>query len=106
VDQLLSLTIYPVLTMATNALPSGTAGIAYSAQILVSGGDSGIYNGYPYYFAGPAPGGFITSGSLPPGLNFSVGAITSSNAFFVISGTPTNSGTFPFTMGMLDNDLN
>jgi hypothetical protein len=104
VDQLLSLTIYPALIMSTGALPNGTAGIVYSAQILVSGGDSGIYFGNPYYFAGP--GGFITSGSLPPGLNVSVGAITSSNAFFVISGTPTNSGTFPFTMGMYDNDLN
>ncbi len=106
VDQLFSLIIYPALTMSTSPLPTGTAGIAYSAQIQVSGGDSGIYNGFPYYFAGPGPGGFITSGSLPPGLNVSVGAITSSNAFLVISGTPTNSGTFPFTMGMYDNDLN
>jgi len=103
-DQLLSLTIYPALIMSTSALPNGTAGIAYSAQILVSGGDAGIYNGYPYYF--PGPGGLITSGSLPPGLNVSVGAFTSSNAFFVISGTPTNSGTFPFTMGMYDGDAN
>jgi hypothetical protein len=35
-----------------------------------------------------------------------VGVITTSNAFFVISGTPTNIGPYPFTMGMYDNDLN
>jgi len=104
VDQLLSLTIYPALTMSANALPNGTIGVAYSAQILVSGGDSGVYFGAPYYYAGP--GGFITSGSLPPGLNVSDGAITSSNAFFVVSGTPTNSGTFSFTMGVYDGDAN
>ena len=104
VDQLLSVTIYPPLTMAAVVLPGGTVGIAYSTQILVSGGDSGIWFGSPYYFSGP--GGFISSGSLPPGLNVSVGVITTSNAFFVISGTPTNIGPYPFTMGMYDNDLN
>jgi hypothetical protein len=104
VDQVLSLTIYPALIMATNAMPNGTVGIAYSTQILVSGGDSGIWFGSPYYFSGP--GGFMASGSLPPGLNVSFGTITTSNAFFVISGTPTNIGTYPFTMGVFDNDLN
>ena len=104
VDQLLSLTIYPALVMATNALPNGTVGIAYSTQILVSGGDSGIWFGSPYYYSGPD--GYCSSGSLPPGLNVSVGAITTSNAFFVISGTPTNIGTYPFTMGLLDGDAN
>jgi hypothetical protein len=104
VDQVLSLTIYPALIMATNAMPSGTVGIAYSTQVLVSGGDSGIWFGSPYYFSGP--GGLIATGSLPPGLNTSVGAITTSNAFFVISGTPTNIGTYPFTMGVFDSDLN
>jgi hypothetical protein len=39
-------------------------------------------------------------------LAVSVGTITSSNAFFVISGTPTNIGTYPFTMGLLDGDAN
>jgi hypothetical protein len=104
VDQLLSLTIYPPLTMATNALPNGTVGTVYSTQILVSGGDSGIYFGAPYYY--PGPWGYFPSGALPPGLAVSIGAITSSNAFFVISGTPTNLGTFPFTMGLLDGDAN
>jgi hypothetical protein len=97
----LSLTIYPALTMATNTLPNGTVGTAYSAQVLVSGGD-------PYYL-GASPDGYsasIFNGSFPPGLNFSYGAITSSNEFFVISGTPTNSGTFSFTLGATDADNN
>ena len=104
VDQLLSLTIYPALTMSASALPNGTAGLAYSAQILVSGGNHNYFAGPGGYY--PGPGGFIPFGSLPPGLNVSDGAITSSNEFFVISGTPTNSGTFSFTMGVYDGDAN
>jgi hypothetical protein len=96
-DQLLSLTIYPALTIATNALPGGTLGVAYSAQILVSGG-------LPYGSGGYSS--FLTSGSLPPGLNLSFGATTSSNQFLVISGTPTNSGAFTFTLGAADADSN
>ena len=42
------------------------------------------------------------NGSLPPGLTFSYGTVTSSNQQFVISGTPTNTGTFAFTMGAYD----
>ncbi len=94
-DQLLSLAVYPALTMATNALPNGTAGIAYDAQILVSGGDPDQF-GY----------GAQIFGSFPPGLNFSYGTLTSSNEFFVISGTPTNSGTFSFTLEADDADGN
>jgi Putative Ig domain len=104
VDQLLSLTIYPALTMSTNALPNGTVGVAYSAQILVSGGNHNYFAGPGGYY--PGPGGFLPVGSLPPGLNVSDGAITSSNEFYVISGTPTNSGTFPFTIGVYDGDAN
>jgi hypothetical protein len=104
VDQLLSLTIYPALTMSTNALPNGTIGIAYTAQILVSGGNHNYFAGPGGYY--PGPGGFLPFGSLPPGLNVSDGTITSSNEFFVISGTPTNSGTFPFTIGVYDGDVN
>jgi hypothetical protein len=94
VDQLLSLTIYPALTMATNALPNGTVGTPYSAQILVSGGDADY--GYSYNVVG----------TLPPGLNVFLGTITTSNELFLISGTPTNSGAFPFTFQAYDLDFN
>ena len=100
-SQAFSLTVYPILTIATNALPSGTVGAPYSAQVLVSGGD-------PLYL-GNSPdgyGAYFPAGSLPPGLNFSYGIITSSNEYFVIAGTPTNSGTYPFTMGAYDADQN
>jgi hypothetical protein len=100
-DQPLSIIIYPALTVATNSFPNGTNGIFYSAQVLVSGGD-------PFYI-GSSPDGysaFLQNGSLPPGLNFSYGAITSSNEYFVISGTPTNNGTFSFTGGATDADGN
>lgn len=100
-SQFLSLTVYPVLTIATNALPGGTVGTPYNAQVLVSGGD-------PIYL-GVSPdgyGSYFPAGSLPPGLNFSYGTITSSNEYFVISGTPTNAGTYPFTMGAHDADEN
>jgi len=87
-SQFLSLAVYPALTIATSPLPNGTQGTPYSTQVLVSGGR-------PLYL-GTAPDGYgavFPSGSLPPGLNFSYGTITSSNEYFVISGTPTNTGT-------------
>ena len=100
-SQFLSLTVYPYLTIATNALPSGTVGTAYSAQVLVAGGDP-LYlgsspDGYTAYFPSP---------NLPPGLAFTYGTITSSNEYFVISGNPTTTGTYPFTMGAIDADGN
>ena len=66
------------------ACPLGTAtiGVPYDAFVPASGGQ------LPYTFA-------VTSGSLPPGLvlNFSTGEIT---------GTPTASGSFPFTITVTD----
>ena len=97
VDQLLSIIVYPMLQMANNALPNGTVGIVYSTQVLVSGGHQFTLNGGPGGY-----GSFFNSGSLPPGLNFSYGTVTSSNQYFIISGTPTNTGTFSFTMGAYD----
>ncbi len=101
VDQLLSVTIYPALTIGTNAFPNGTIGVPYSAEVLVSGGDPIYLNGAPDGYDA-----FITDGSLPPGLNFSYGVITSSNEYFVVSGTPTNAGTFTWTGGATDADGN
>lgn len=91
-SQSLSLIIYPALTMATNALPNGAVGTPYSAQILVSGGNTTY--GYSFNLVG----------TLPPGLNVSTGTTTSSHEPLVISGTPTNSGTFLFTVEVYDGD--
>jgi hypothetical protein len=93
-DQGLSITVYPTLTISTNTLPNGTNGVSYTAQILISGGNTAA--GYTA----------ILNGSLPPGLNFSYGTLTSSNEFFVISGTPTSGGTFSFSGGAADADSN
>jgi hypothetical protein len=81
----LSITITPAvaLSVTTTSLPSGTAGIAYSATLTAAGGV------YPYSWS-------LTSGSLPFGLflNASTGAIT---------GTPTTAGTSNFTVQVADS---
>ncbi|GDY20965.1 hypothetical protein LBMAG56_23110 [Verrucomicrobiota bacterium] len=97
-DQLLFIVVYPMLQMANPALPGGTVGVAYSTQVLVSGG-------HQFTTGGGAPNGYgstFPNGSLPPGLNFSYGTVSSANQQFVISGTPTTTGTYPFTMGAYD----
>jgi cell wall-associated NlpC family hydrolase len=80
-----SLTINPAplpLTITTTSLPSGTVGISYSASLLASGGRT------PYSWS-------IIGDSLPPGLSLSPGG--------VISGTPTSSGSFGFTVRVGDS---
>ena len=69
------------LTITTSTLPSGTNGTAYSQALQASGGTPG------YTWS-------ITSGSLPGGMNLASGAI---------SGTPTVSGTFNFTVTVTDS---
>jgi hypothetical protein len=80
----LSITIAPAvaLSITTTSLPSGTAGVAYSATLTAAGGV------YPYTWS-------LTSGTLPDGLhlNASSGAIT---------GTPTTAGTSNFTVQVAD----
>ena len=71
-----------VLSPAAGALPGGTAGTAYSQTVSASGGIAS------YSFA-------ITSGSLPAGLTLSSAGI--------LSGTPTASGTFIFTVTGTDS---
>jgi hypothetical protein len=71
------------LTIATSALAAGTDGVAYSASLKAAGG-SGAYLWS------------ITSGSLPSGL-----ALSASSG--VISGTPTDGGTFTFTATVSDS---
>jgi hypothetical protein len=64
--------------------PAGSAGVAYSHTFPAGGGFT------PYVFS-------ISAGSLPPGLglNASTGAVT---------GTPTTTGVFFFTVGVVDSD--
>ena len=67
------------LAITTSFLSQGNVGIAYSAALTASGGTG------PYTW--------LLNGSLPPGL-FLSGS--------VISGTPTSSGTYSFTISVVD----
>ena len=77
-----SITVYNGLTITTTSLPPANAGVAYSAQLAASGGIS------PYLWS-------ITSGALPTGLTLSTGGL--------ISGTPTATGSFTFTIQVTDS---
>jgi large repetitive protein len=74
------------VTVTTTSLPSSTAGLAYAQTLAASGGAP------PYSNWMVVPG----SGALPAGLslNASTGAI---------SGTPTTSGTFAFSVTVKDS---
>jgi hypothetical protein len=69
-------------TVDPAALPAGTTGTAYSQTLSSSTGTA------PFTFA-------VTAGSLPPGLSLSSAG--------VLSGTPTSSGSFSFTVTGTDN---
>ena len=69
------------LAITTSMLPSGKAQSAYAASLSASGGKQ------PYFWS-------VSSGTLPPGLALSSNAIT---------GTPTQSGTFPITVQVNDS---
>ncbi len=73
----------PQLAISSSALPGGTVSKAYSGTVSATGGTS------PYTWS-------ISSGSLPAGLSLA-------SATGVISGTPTNSGTFNFTASVSDS---
>lgn len=77
-----TLTIAPTLTLspAGPALPGAVPGIAYSQQFSTSGGTSYTYS--------------LTGGSLPPGLSLSASGL--------LSGTPTTSGNYSFTVKVTD----
>ena len=72
----------PTITLSPATLPAATAGTPYGpVTITASGGTA------PYTFA-------VSAGSLPPGLTLSTGG--------VISGTPTQSGSFTVTITATD----
>lgn len=78
----LSITITPALSITTTSLPGGVQGTPYSSSVAATGGIA------PYSFT-------ISNGSLPTGLTMSSGGL--------ISGTPTNTGTFNFTVQATDS---
>lgn len=71
------------VTVAPATLPAPTIGVAYSQAVSASGGTA------PYSYA-------ITAGSVPTGLSLSPGG-------GVLSGTPTATGTFNFTVTATDS---
>jgi FtsP/CotA-like multicopper oxidase with cupredoxin domain len=71
----------PRLTITTTSLPNGQLGVAYSQTLAASGGPT------PYTWS-------LSAGALPGGLTLSTAGL--------ISGTPTNSGTFNFTVRVAD----
>ncbi|MBI2854839.1 MAG: putative Ig domain-containing protein [Chloroflexi bacterium] len=75
----------PPLTIKTTSLPDGTVGTEYD-QALVGAGGTG--KGYSWSVVG--------DGVLPPGLN-----LNAANGH--ISGTPTEEGTYAFTVELMDN---
>jgi len=84
--QALSLTINSdatAVSISTSSLPSGQQGTAYNATLAASGGTT------PYSWS-------VSAGSLPSGLS-----ITPASG--AISGTPTASGTYNFTVEVTDS---
>ncbi len=73
------------VSIITTSLPNGTVGAAYNQPLSVANGTA------PYQWG-------LVSGSLPPGLVLNVQPGS-------ISGTPTSTGTFVFTVGVVDNNL-
>ena len=69
-------------TITTTSLPNGTKNSNYSQTLSVSGGS--------------APFTWSVTGSLPPGLSFIASTV-------VISGKPTTSGTYTFTVKVIDS---
>lgn len=73
--------VCPVLSVNPTTLPGGSAGTSYSQSLSQTG-------------ALGAPGYAITAGALPPGLTLTAGG--------TITGTPTATGTFNFTVTVSD----
>lgn len=79
-------TVFP-LKIVTTSLPNGSIGKSYSSSIKATGGT------LPYFEK-------IISGSLPPGLKIDG---ESQQGSFPISGTPTQTGSFTFTVKVTDS---
>jgi hypothetical protein len=77
------LRIPPTIVVGPATLPDGQAGVPYSVAITASNGTG------PYAFS--------STGTLPPGLTFSAGAV---------HGTPTLAGAYTFTIGAAGGGAN
>lgn len=86
VDITIGTPTYPPITFTPTSAATGTVNIAYSQTFTASGGDGGSYTFN------------IESGNLPAGLNQS-----STSNTFTISGTPTQTGSFAFTLTAEDS---
>lgn len=76
----------PAVMITTTSLPDGTTGVFYSQEVMAVAGFT------PYSFA-------ITDGVLPNGLS-----LPNNRRSGVISGTPTQAGSFTFTIEVTDDD--
>ena len=89
--QPLTITVVPTLIGSTsNPLPGGTVGVAYTTNLISSGGAAPL----TYELA---PG--IAGNAFPPGLSISALNATTGQ----LTGTPTQAGTFNFTIEALDS---
>jgi len=78
-SQAYSLFLCPAIAVLPASAPSASISVAYSQTFTASAGSA------PFTFA-------VTSGALPPGLSLSAGGL--------LSGMPTTTGTFPFTISV------
>lgn len=77
----LNIQIFPALSITTASLPAATVNTAYSHTLQATGGSA------------PAYAWSVSNGTLPPGLTLG----TNSG---LLSGTPSSSGTFSFTISL------
>jgi hypothetical protein len=80
--------VRPPLQLATATLPAGTLGVPYSSNLTARGGLP------PYSFY------IFQNDPLPPGLSFGSIAPDTDN---ILTGTPTQGGTFAFTIQVQDS---
>ena len=90
--QQFSLTIDPPLQISTTPLATGTVGVPYSHDLIAQGG-APPYSWFVVTSINELPPG-LTLGSTPPDFNN------------VLTGTPTQAGTFSFPMQVQDSQDN
>jgi hypothetical protein len=90
--QQFSLTIDPPLQISTTPLPAGTVGVRYSHDLIARGG-APPYSWFVVNNISELPPG-LTLGATPPDFNN------------VLTGTPTQAGTFSFPMQVQDSQDN